>query len=128
MSMSAPSARQVKVRDTSTGQVFHAWPVDARELVTPGSQYEYATPETPLGAPNAPAPVVAPARTIAEQLAERSYKELQTLAKRAGLNPNQKGVALVDALTPLVDAGTVSLEELPPLALPAVQFPHATVE
>lgn len=124
----APHAHQVKVRDTSTGDVFLAWPVDAREMVR-GDRYEYAPEGAPLGAPNAPVePPVAPP-THAEQLAAKSVKELQALAKKAGVSA--KGMPKEDviaALLPHIAAGTVSLEVLPPIAITAEAFPGAVTE
>lgn len=123
----APHAHMVRVRELTTGRVFEAWPVDAREMVahTAGG-YEYA-PEAPLGLPDAPVVEARPPATIQERLAEKSRKELQLLAKRAGLNERQKDDELIAALIPHIEGGTVSLDEIPPIALPSVQFPGATV-
>jgi hypothetical protein len=128
MPIPAPHAHQVQVCEVSTGRLFHVWPVDARELVTHGD-YQYATAEgtatadTPSKAAATPPPP--PVRPIAEQLGEWSYRDLQTLAKRAGVNANQKQDALIGALVPHIAAKAISVEKLPPLALPAAQFPHA---
>jgi hypothetical protein len=124
----APHAHQVKVRDTATGQVFLAWPVDARELVThPKSQYEYAVSDTPLGSPDAPPALAVPSTpaSTTQLLEAKSYKELQALARRAHLNANQKQADLIAELTVHVDAGTISLATVPKLAIDPVQFPNA---
>jgi hypothetical protein len=132
MQKPAPHACMVKVREKSTGRVFEAWPVDARELVRhPGGEYDYATEEaSPATAdtPSTAATPPSPPKSIAEQLGEKSYKELQTLAKRAGLNPNQKQDALITTLLPHIAGGAISLEQIPKLALDPVQFPNAQPE
>lgn len=134
----APPTQMVKVKETATGRVFAAWPVDARELVThPDRGHEYASAEdemTPAAAgasgnPDAVAPEstqspvgvapqasVTPPRTGAvdpltatAQLSEKSTAELKDLAKRSGVEPNQSKEKLVEALQPHVSAGTVNL-------------------
>lgn len=125
----APQAHQVRIRELATGRVFDAWPVDAREMLNHvKGGFEAVGPEIPLGIPVAgqtSAPDPAPAPSIAAQLEAKSYKDLQLLAKRAGVASNQSREDLVTALVPLVEAKAVSLEELPKLALDPVQFPHA---
>lgn len=135
MTTKAPHARMVTVRELSTGRVFETWPVDARELVAT-KEYEYQAEGTPLSASTAtadtsiaaatpPSPAVTAVTPIPDQLRERSYKELQALAKRAGLNANQKLDDLIAALVPHVEAKAITLESVPSLALPSAQFPNA---
>jgi hypothetical protein len=132
----APHAHQVKVRNTSTGEVFSAWPVDARELVRlPANQYEYAPNDQPVTAPEPEAPVEKPVGSFLESrlktraaLEAKSYKDLQALAKKAGVDPKQKGPSLIDAIIPHVEGGAVSLDVVPDLSLPNAQFPGAVVE
>lgn len=65
----------------------------------------------------APAPAVpATPPTHITLLEAKSYKELQVLTKRAGLNAGGKKEDLIAALLPLCESGVVSLEELPKLA------------
>lgn len=127
----APQALQVKVREKATGRVFLKWPVDARELVShPLGEYEYAPDEAITNGASAAPPVTPPKDppTIEQQLGEWSYKDVQVLAKRAGLKVvGTKKDALIEALLPHVKGGTVSLEQLPKLVIDPVQFPHATV-
>lgn len=120
----APAARKVKVREVSTGQILEVWPVDAREYVkTP--DFTYVT-EASAAEAAAPAPPPPPPKSVREQLGEKSYKELQAIAKKAGFDANQKKDDLVEQIAVHVEAGAVSLEELTPLSLPQAQFPNAT--
>lgn len=126
----APHAHQVRLRNVATGQVYDAWPVDAREHLRHAG-VESVPPGTPLGIvgePGKPLPAPASAElaaavpppkalTVAEQLDGWSYKQLQELARRAGIDPVQKKVELIELLVPLVEAKAVSLEELPAVAL-----------
>lgn len=136
----APGAHRIRVREKSTGRVFEAWPVDARELVNhPAGDHELVPDDEPEAtAPTATStlkelelqadasPSVLEARAAArERLEQKSYKELQELSRRAGLSVNQKQPALIEALLPLIAAGTVSLEVVPSLQLPSPQFPNA---
>lgn len=126
----APHAHQVRLRDKSTGHVRLAWPVDAREMLHSGG-WEVVPVSVPLGRPReAPVPESPPTPpTHADTLGAKSYKELQVLARRAGLNAGQKKEELIAALLPLVEASVVSLEELPKVAPDPVEFHNAlTVE
>lgn len=124
----APHAHQVRLRNISSGLVRLAWPVDAREMLKTGG-WEVVGTDAPLGPPsNPPAPADPPATpTHRESLEARSYKDLQVLAKRAGLNAGQKKEDLIAAILPLVAARTVSLEDVPAMAPEPVAFP-VTVE
>lgn len=127
----APHAHQVRIREISTGRVFHAWPVDAREMLNhPKGGFEAVSADAPLGSPEvAPvAPLPPPTHTSESQLEAKSYKELQVLAKRAGINAGQNKEALVLALLAHIEAGTVSIEELPKVVADPVQFPNAIPE
>lgn len=133
MPTSAPHAHQVKVRRVSTGEVFSAWPVDARELIRhPLGEYEYAPPE-PVDPAPPPAPI--PGESFLESrlrtraaLEAKSRKDLQALAKKAGLDHTGKTATLIDAIIPHVEGGAISLAVIPDLTLPNAQFPGATVE
>jgi hypothetical protein len=143
----APSAQMIKVKEVSTGRVFAAWPVDARELVThPDQNHVYASLEdemTPVnrgaGNPIAVAPAsgqepiaVAPVAsssapismatvdplTATAALSDMSKSELQTLAKGAGVDANQSKSGLVEALQPHVTAGTIALDGAAGVGLP----------
>ncbi|HXH43297.1 MAG TPA: hypothetical protein VNK51_05535 [Bradyrhizobium sp.] len=55
-----------------------------------------------------------------------SLVDLESLAKRARIEVKVAGkYALVDALLPHVEAGTVSVEGWTPFTLPNPQFPNA---
>jgi hypothetical protein len=119
----APPTRMVRLREIATGQVRDAWPVDARDMLHTGG-WEAVGPDTPT-APSVPAvPATLPTHNPAEWLEAKSYKELQVLAKRAGLTAGQKKDELIAALMPLVASGVVSLEELPAMQPDPVQFPN----
>lgn len=128
----APAARLIKTREVATGIVTARFPVDARDVVTHLSGgHEYVPDDTPVGRPNQPVVVEAAApRTIAEILAQKSYKDLQTLAKKVNVAANLSQTELVLALVPHVEGGVISLEEVaglpknPATALP-LQFPNA---
>ncbi|HEY4133500.1 MAG TPA: hypothetical protein VGM50_22970 [Gemmatimonadaceae bacterium] len=133
MTKPAPHARTVRIRVASTGQIQEVWPVDARELVKLSpDEYSYATDEASPATADTPSREAAtpptPPKSIAERLGEKSYKELQVLAKRASLNANQKQAELIDALVPHIAGGAITLEEIPKLALDPVQFPNANPE
>lgn len=69
-------------------------------------------PGSPLGAPLDPI-------TATDRLGEMSKSELQELATKAGVDPNQSKAELVEALQPHVSAGTVALPgSVTPLAPP----------
>ena len=119
MTRPAPHARKVKVRELSTGTVFEAWSVDAREMVGGHpDQYAYVLDDSPLGPPEAPsAPPAPPTPSPAEILADKSYDDLVALAKKAGIKSfGVKRDDLVAALLPHVAGGTLSLDNV---ALPA---------
>lgn len=129
----AHGPRRVRIRELSTGRVFDAWAVDAREMLNhPKGGFEAVPATIPLRihTTDAPPPSAVPLTppTTIDLLGAKSYKELQALAKRAGLNAGGTKDALVASLLPLIEAGTVSLEELPVIQPDPVQFPHATVE
>ena len=122
----APHAHRVKVREIATGRVFEAWPVDAREMLRHPKDYEYAEEDAPLGLPSAPVTPIPPPPSLAERLDAKSYRDIQALAKKAGIDASQRKDELVEQLLPHIEAGTISLEELPPLAITPQQFPNAT--
>ena len=50
-----PGPRKMKVREMSTGRVFAAYSIDAREMcVGHPTQYAYAPDDAPLGSPEPP--------------------------------------------------------------------------
>lgn len=118
----APHTRMVRLREKSTGTVREAWPVDARDMLNTGG-WEVVPADTSLGPPAPQVPATPPTHaTPTQQLEAKSYKDLQALAKRAGLNGNQKKEDLIAALLPLVAAQVVSLEELPKVQPDPVAF------
>ncbi len=109
----APHAQRVMVRDAETGQTLEAWSVDARELVTMHpARFAYVVPETPPPAVPAPTePASAPTVDFEERLDALGYLELQDLARRVGIASGQKKPALIAALLPHLEGGTLSLEK-----------------
>ena len=116
----APHALRVPVRYTRgplAGQIIEAWPVDAREMVAhPLGGCEYVRPEDrrTIGATAPPVNIgghaAVPGTGIEDQLDQRSVKELQAMARQAGVKTNQSKADLIAALAPHVAAGTMGLE------------------
>ena len=111
----------VRLRHVTTGQIVHRWPVDARGMIACG---EY-TADTPSEAHGPAAAVTPPDQALgADDLGEKSYRELQQMAKSAGLNAGQKHEDLLAAIREHVAAGTVSTDRPAPLTLPNATLPH----
>lgn len=124
----APPPRKYKMQHLSTGQVVESWPVDARDMIRSG-EWDRVADDTALRATGAtPAPVSVPVTppTHLTTLEAKSYKELQALAKRAGVTAGGKAADLIAALLPLVESGVVSLEDLPKVAPDPVEFAVTT--
>ena len=126
----APHARKVRVREGATGHVDEMWPVDARERVEhPKGDWTYVPDDTPLtDAVVVVAPPPAPLTPLTF-LDGKSYKELQALARSAGILGNLPKADLIARLVPHIEGGTVSMDDVRglPADLTAVaqMFPSA---
>jgi len=107
----APDTQRVAIREISTGQILERWSVDAREIVTMHpEQYEYVRNAVPAVAPPEPNPAPTLVVDIDEELDKLGYKDLQELARRAGVPSGVSKAALVALLKPHVEGGTLSLQ------------------
>ncbi len=99
----APHARKVTVYLVVPGQATKTAvvsPVDAREYVAQGWQYE--APET----------TTEPSPSLTEQLEALSLKQLKEIAEKAKIPVDGKKADVVAALLPHLAAGTLNLEDV----------------